>query len=87
MSLNASVALFVWHGGSNFGLESGALETTTSYDYDAPLSEAGQNRDAFDESRFFESHIFFQIYFLLNLFYLRQIANKTLYHSNRNYQL
>ena len=42
ISLNASVALFVWHGGSNFGIDSGAYTTTTSYDYDAPMSEAGK---------------------------------------------
>ncbi len=44
-----SVNLYMFHGGSNFGLTSGANEApypdyqadVTSYDYDSPLSEAG----------------------------------------------
>lgn len=44
-----SVNLYMFHGGTNFGLTSGANEapypdykaTVTSYDYDAPLDEAG----------------------------------------------
>ncbi|CDW54212.1 beta galactosidase [Trichuris trichiura] len=41
--LNASFTIYVFHGGSNFGFMSGisALPVTTSYDYDAPLNEAG----------------------------------------------
>ncbi|GAA2272347.1 beta-galactosidase [Glycomyces scopariae] len=44
----ASVNLYMFHGGTNFGLTSGAndkgtyLPITTSYDYDAPLDEAGR---------------------------------------------
>lgn len=40
----ASFNLYMFHGGTNFGFMNGANElqpTTTSYDYDAPLSEAG----------------------------------------------
>uniref|UniRef100_W5M551 Beta-galactosidase n=2 Tax=Lepisosteus oculatus TaxID=7918 RepID=W5M551_LEPOC len=42
-----SINLYMFHGGTNFGFMSGALEFGTykpdvvSYDYDAPLSEAG----------------------------------------------
>lgn len=47
LSTGASVNLYMFHGGTNFGLTSGAndkgtyVPITTSYDYDAPLSEAG----------------------------------------------
>ncbi len=49
LSLGASVNLYMFHGGTNFGLMSGANEapypnyqaTVTSYDDDAPLNEAG----------------------------------------------
>ncbi len=44
----ASVNLYMWHGGTNFGFMNGAnvigkryLPDVTSYDYDAPLSECG----------------------------------------------
>ncbi|CAH2320505.1 beta-galactosidase-1 2 isoform X1 [Pelobates cultripes] len=43
----ASINLYMFHGGTNFGFMSGALHfheyrsDVTSYDYDAPLSEAG----------------------------------------------
>jgi beta-galactosidase len=43
----ASVNLYMFHGGTNFGLTGGANDKgtyqplTTSYDYDAPLDEAG----------------------------------------------
>lgn len=42
--LGASFNLYMFHGGTNFGFMNGANSlqpTTTSYDYDAPLSEAG----------------------------------------------
>jgi beta-galactosidase len=48
LSTGASVNLYMFHGGTNFGLTSGANDkgtyeaTVTSYDYDAPLDEAGQ---------------------------------------------
>jgi beta-galactosidase len=47
LAAGASVNLYMFHGGTNFGLTSGAndkgqfLPITTSYDYDAPLSESG----------------------------------------------
>jgi len=43
----ASVNIYMFHGGTNFGLTSGANDkgvyrpTVTSYDYDAPLDESG----------------------------------------------
>jgi beta-galactosidase len=47
LSRGASVNVYMFHGGTNFGLTSGANDKgtyqpiTTSYDYDAPLDEAG----------------------------------------------
>ena len=47
LASGASVNLYLFHGGTNFGFTNGAndkgtyLPITTSYDYDAPLSEAG----------------------------------------------
>ncbi|MCA5894235.1 beta-galactosidase [Isoptericola sp. NEAU-Y5] len=47
LAAGASVNLYMFHGGTNLGLTSGAndkgtyLPITTSYDYDAPLSEHG----------------------------------------------
>ncbi len=47
LSAGASVNLYMFHGGTNFGFTNGANDKgtyapiTTSYDYDAPLSEAG----------------------------------------------
>jgi beta-galactosidase len=44
---SASVNIYMFHGGTNFGLTNGANDKgtyhpiTTSYDYDAPLDEAG----------------------------------------------
>jgi beta-galactosidase len=48
LRLGASVNLYMFHGGTNFGLWNGANDkgtyqpVITSYDYDAPLDEAGQ---------------------------------------------
>tara|TARA_R110002051_G_scaffold80954_3_gene144995 strand:- start:11511 stop:13298 length:1788 start_codon:yes stop_codon:yes gene_type:complete len=48
LAAGASVTFYMFHGGTNFGLTNGAndkgryLPTLTSYDYDAPLSEAGE---------------------------------------------
>lgn len=48
LAAGASVNLYMFHGGTNFGLTSGANDKgvykaiVTSYDYDAPLDEAGQ---------------------------------------------
>ena len=47
LSAGASVNIYMFHGGTNFGLTSGANDKgtyapiATSYDYDAPLDEAG----------------------------------------------
>ncbi|TCC55347.1 beta-galactosidase [Kribbella pittospori] len=47
LAAGASVNIYMFHGGTNFGLTSGANDkgvyrpTITSYDYDAPLDEAG----------------------------------------------
>lgn len=47
LAAGGSVNLYMFHGGTNFGLTNGAnhkgqyLPITTSYDYDAPLSEHG----------------------------------------------
>ena len=47
LAAGASVSIYMFHGGTNFGLTNGAndkgryLPLVTSYDYDAPLDEAG----------------------------------------------
>ena len=48
LKAGASVNLYMWHGGTNFGFLNGAnalfnryMPVVTSYDYDAPLSESG----------------------------------------------
>jgi beta-galactosidase len=47
LAAGASVNLYMFHGGTNFGFTNGASDkhtyrpTATSYDYDAPLDEAG----------------------------------------------
>ncbi|XP_027729273.1 beta-galactosidase-1-like protein isoform X1 [Vombatus ursinus] len=47
LELGANVNMYMFHGGTNFGYWNGAdwkkvyLPVTTSYDYDAPISEAG----------------------------------------------
>ena len=47
LATGASVNIYMFHGGTNFGLTNGANDkgtyepTVTSYDYDAPLDEAG----------------------------------------------
>lgn len=53
LALGASVNLYMFHGGTNFGLTSGANDRgvfkpiVTSYDYDAPLDEAGRPREKY----------------------------------------
>lgn len=67
LSLNASAVLYMAHGGTNFGFFSGANTGTnssdykadvTSYDYDAPISEAGDLDHAkfLDLRRVFAKH-------------------------------
>ncbi|KAH6935438.1 hypothetical protein HPB50_005816 [Hyalomma asiaticum] len=55
LSMNASVSLYMFHGGTSFGYKAGAnvdgkygfQPTPTSYDYDAPMTEAGDPTDKF----------------------------------------
>ena len=46
MALNASINFYMYFGGTNFGFSNGAdppgyIVQPTTYDYDAPLTEAG----------------------------------------------
>ena len=53
LATGASVSLYMFHGGTNFGFTNGANDkgvyqpTVTSYDYDAPLAESGEPGDKF----------------------------------------
>ena len=53
LSAGASVNIYMFHGGTNFGFTNGANDkgiyepTITSYDYDAPLSEDGYPTDKY----------------------------------------
>lgn len=53
LATGASVNLYMFHGGTNFGFANGANDEgvyepiVTSYDYDAPLSEAGEPTEKF----------------------------------------
>ena len=53
--MNANINLYMFHGGTNFGFSNGANEPyivqPTSYDYDAPLSEAGDVTNKFMQIR------------------------------------
>ena len=57
LSAGASVNLYMFHGGTNFGFTNGANDkhtyrpTVTSYDYDAPLDEAGDATPKFTAFR------------------------------------
>ena len=57
LAAGGSVNLYMFHGGTNFGLTNGAndkgtyLPITTSYDYDAPLSERGSPTEKFHTLR------------------------------------
>ncbi|CAN7950221.1 unnamed protein product, partial [Ixodes pacificus] len=51
---NASVNIYMFHGGTNFGFSAasaGDSPLVTSYDYNAPLSEAGDPRDLYHKLR------------------------------------
>ena len=52
---NQSFSIYMAHGGTSFGLWSGAdrpfRPDTSSYDYDAPISEAGWRTESFDQLR------------------------------------
>lgn len=53
LAAGASVNIYMLHGGTNFGLTNGANDkgvyqpTVTSYDYDAPIDEAGRPTEKF----------------------------------------
>eukprot|EP00092_Neocalanus_flemingeri_P024878 GFUD01026976.1.p1 GENE.GFUD01026976.1~~GFUD01026976.1.p1 ORF type:complete len:678 (+),score=151.84 GFUD01026976.1:30-2036(+) len=52
LSLGASVNIYLFHGGTSFGFGAGSnnppfAATPTSYDYDAPITEAGDLTDKF----------------------------------------
>ncbi|WP_097885764.1 glycoside hydrolase family 35 protein [Streptomyces sp. st140] len=57
LATGASVNFYMFHGGTNFGFTNGANEkttyrpTVTSYDYDAPLDEAGDPTEKFTAFR------------------------------------
>jgi len=59
---NASFSIYMAHGGTSFGLWAGmdrpCKPDTTSYDYDAPISEAGWIGDKFQRTReLFKKHL------------------------------
>lgn len=58
LSSNASFSLYMFHGGTNFGFENGALypddylqPVTSSYDYGSPLDESGRTIDMYEGLR------------------------------------
>ncbi|MFJ9080767.1 beta-galactosidase family protein, partial [Streptomyces sp. NPDC102278] len=57
LATGASVNFYMFHGGTNFGFMNGANDkhtyrpTVTSYDYDAPLDEAGDPTEKFNAFR------------------------------------
>ncbi|CAN7940128.1 unnamed protein product, partial [Ixodes hexagonus] len=58
LSMNASVNIYVFHGGTSFGYTAGAnlnngvyVSNPTSYDYDAPMTEAGDPTEKFESLR------------------------------------
>lgn len=57
LAAGASVSIYMFHGGTNFALTNGAnhkgryLPLATSYDYDAPLDEAGNVTAKYDAMR------------------------------------
>ena len=55
LNAGASFSIYMVHGGTTFGLWSGAdrpfKPDTSSYDYDAPISEAGWPADKFYQTR------------------------------------
>ncbi|MER7357171.1 glycoside hydrolase family 35 protein [Nonomuraea dietziae] len=57
LATGASLNLYMFHGGTNFGFTNGANDkhtyrpTVTSYDYDAPLDEAGDPTEKFTAFR------------------------------------
>ncbi len=55
LKLDASFSIYMAHGGTSFGFSSGCdrpfKPDTSSYDYDAPISEAGWTTDKFFKTR------------------------------------
>lgn len=55
LTMKASFSIYMAHGGTSFGFTPGAdrpfKPDTTSYDYDAPISEAGWTTDKFFKTR------------------------------------
>ncbi|XP_065844297.1 beta-galactosidase-like [Oscarella lobularis] len=53
LKLNASVNMYMFEGGTNFGFMNGATASSdvTSYDYDAPLTEAGNITPKYQQIR------------------------------------
>ncbi len=55
LKMNASFSIYMAHGGTSFGFTTGAdrpfKPDTSSYDYDAPISEAGWTTDKFFKTR------------------------------------
>ena len=55
VSNGISFSIYMAHGGTTFGLWSGSdrpfIPDTSSYDYDAPISEAGWVTDKFSQTR------------------------------------
>ncbi|EEC01299.1 beta-galactosidase, putative, partial [Ixodes scapularis] len=58
LSMNASVNIYMFHGGTSFGCKSGAniingvyAPNPTSYDFDAPMNEAGDPTEKFEVLR------------------------------------
>lgn len=54
LQLNASVSLYMFHGGTNFGFTAGKSQghaLVTSYDYGAPLDEAGDPTPLYHDIR------------------------------------
>ena len=98
LKVNASVSIYMFHGGTSFGftsgtyldflleniklafflhLKSGALPSNgytpciTSYDYDAPLNEAGDPTEKYFAMRNVISKVYrFQFYFFKFILYL-----------------
>lgn len=70
INLNASVNFYMFHGGTNFGFSNGAdpainkddptyQPQPTSYDFDAPISEAGDITQKYLAIRESVSKVFF----------------------------
>lgn len=47
LSISVLLCMKQYHGGTNFGRTAGGPFISTSYDYDAPLDEYGDNKKSF----------------------------------------